>query len=677
MVCRNLGRCGVVAIALAGFTFATPMTARGATDAPISGGFSATQTASNAKPIQLITGTDGQVWFLTATSELGTIAASGQATLSGVTFPHGSQPAQLVSAGPEGEWAFANDVTADGGGCVVALAGPGGGHLLQRILHHPVDPTCNGGARDNAGDLWVSVVGSGSSAMSEISPAGVVTPVRPPLTAARPTSVALGSDGAIWALERADDYGRFVPGGAATTVPIQGGATPPIPGSPFYGIRFTNATLLARPDGTFWVIGGNVGLSSPGQWFIRFFLEATASESAVTPDGALWSVADASSGAPARMHRIDQWGVSDHSGALPASPRNGAALTATGPITASLDGSLWFIASDGGADFVVHYTPSAIPSESVWTGGAGDGKWSSASNWLSGMVPKSGSVVVLRGTGAITDDLPGLQLQEILDYGSVQLSGDALSVGIDGIQVTGANTNFVINDPISTAAGTVLALRPDPQTTLTVNGVISGGGGLNAGGVDLERDSQLGLVLLTANNTYTGPTTVMSGPLRVDGHQPASAINVEAFGVLTGGGTTGAVEVAAFGSIDFADKSEFYGHCPQTLTVDGNVVFDNNSSYFTALKTCGAPATQTVGTVLATGTVSLSGTVDFLLELSGDKPQVACLLASDGAFHGKFFEFGEGSSQPDPSGGKAVFSYVKPGGAGCFPNAFTVTTGVH
>src|SRR5580698_1915140 len=74
-------RCGVVALALTGFTFAAPVTARGAANAPISGGFSVTQTASNAAPVQLVTGTDGHVWFLTASSELGTIAANGQATL--------------------------------------------------------------------------------------------------------------------------------------------------------------------------------------------------------------------------------------------------------------------------------------------------------------------------------------------------------------------------------------------------------------------------------------------------------------------------------------------------------------------------------------------------------------------------------------------------------------------
>jgi autotransporter-associated beta strand protein len=513
--------------------------------------------------------------------------------------------------------------------------------------------------------------------MSEITPAGVVTPVRIPLTAARPTSVAVGSDGAIWALERASDYGRFVPGGAASTVPIRGPATPPIPGSPFFGLRFTNATLLPRPDGTFWVFGNNVGLSSPGQWFIRFFLEPAATSAAVTPDGALWTVADASGGTPERMHRIDQWGVSDHSAALPPSPRNGAALTATGPISASPDGSLWFVASDGGADFVMHYTPSSIPSESVWTGAAGNGKWSDASNWMAGLVPQNGSVVVLSGTGGLTDDLPGLQLAAILDYGSMQLSGDALKVGIDGIQVTGSGTNFVVDDPITTAAGTSVALRPDPQATLTVNGVISGAGGVTAGGLSPERFSQLGLVLLTAANTYTGPTNVISGPLRVDGHQPASTVTVQEFGVLTGGGTTGAVTVDEFGSVDFADESAFYGHCPQTLTVNGNLTFDDDSSYATAIQACGNPKAQSVGTVLVTGSVTLSGTVDFLLELSGDKPQVACLLASEGAFHGKFFEIGDGSTQPDPSGGKAVFSYVKPGGSGCFANALTVTTGVH
>lgn len=250
----------------------------------------------------------------------------------------------------------------------------------------------------------------------------------------------------------------------------------------------------------------------------------------LTPDGALWSVTDTAPGSPERVHRIDQWGVSDHSAALPASPRNGAALTATGPITAASDGSLWFVATDGGADFVVHYTPSAIPQESIWTGSAGDGKWSNASNWMSGVVPHSGSVVVLRGSGAMTDGLP----------------------------------------------------------------------------VSPEREGELGLVVLTADNTYTGPTGVLSGPLRVDGDQPSSAITVEQFGVLIGGGTTGSVVVNEFGAIDFADEPVFFGHCPQTLTIDGNLVFDSDSNYDTAVEACGTPKAQSIGTVLVTGSVTLA-----------------------------------------------------------------------
>ena len=526
-VSRGAASAVVVTVAVA-FGVSTPLRASGAgidpvSDAPMSGGFTVTAVSGADTPTQLVTGTDGSLWFLNANSELGTIASNGAATLTGVTFPHASEPAQLVSAGPEGEWAYANGA-APGGGCLVALAEPGG-HVLERILNHPVNPTCSGGARDRDGDLWVSLHGGPSSALSEITPAGLVTPDRPALTAARPQAVALGSDGAIWAIERAGDFGRFVPGGSATTVPIFGSAKPPIPGSPFYGVSITRALLLPRPDGTFWLVDRNAAISDPGQWYIRFDLEDAETLPVVASDGAIWNIAApevGEQGQSERVQRLDQWGVDDRSAALPSSPRNGAALTATGPLAEQPDGSLWFVATDGGADFVVHYVPTLIPSDSVWTGDAGNGKWSTAANWLDDAVPQNGSVVVLSGSGPMTDDIPGLQLQEILDYGSLQLSGDAFSVGLDGIGVTGEHINLVIDDAITAPAGISFALRADPTTTVTVNGLISGSGGITVQGPASRGE---GIVILTGNNTYSGATTVgYGGELQVDGNQPASAV---------------------------------------------------------------------------------------------------------------------------------------------------------
>ena len=73
--------------------------------------------------------------------------------------------------------------------------------------------------------------------------------------------VALGGDGAIWALEfNGHSFGRYTATAPATTVPTSGSETPPYPGSIFFGVY--PRQLLARSDGTFWVYGGNVGLSN-------------------------------------------------------------------------------------------------------------------------------------------------------------------------------------------------------------------------------------------------------------------------------------------------------------------------------------------------------------------------------------------------------------------------------
>jgi hypothetical protein len=663
---RKVIRSVTLSIAVLAIGFATPLSARGASNGPISGGFTVTQVSPQAVPTQLVTGTNGSVWFLTAKSQLGTVSASGQATLTGVTLPSG---ATLVSAGPEGEWAFVDQGQYGAGPCVVALAEPDG-HVLVRTPGHPANPICGGGARDTAGNLWVSLNGSGSNGMAEITPSGVITVIHAVVVG----SVARGSDGAMWTFVRGFKFGRFVAGEPPTFSDVFGNGTPPITGSPALGLRYFESELLARPDGTFWLTNFRATvLSSPGNWYVRFQF-GQSSGSAVTPDGSLWNVGSGPSDTSERVQRLDAWGVIDRSATLPVSPRNGQPLTATGPLTALPDGSLLFVATDGSTSFVVHYVPTLIPAESVWTGSAGNGLWSTPGNWLNDAVPQNGSIVVLRGADAMTDNIPGLQPAEILAYGTVQLSGDALSLGTYGIQVTGFPTNVVINDPISVAAGTTLSLRADPDTTLTLGGVISGAGGVTT---PFSAAFPTGLVQLAANNTYTGGTLV-DAPLRIDGDQPASAVDVE--NDLFGGGSTGSVTVGGGGTIGFIElhnEPVSYGLCPQTLTIDGNIVFASGSAFDPAVEACGTPNTQTIGSLRVTGTATLDKGAGLSLQLSGDQPQLACLLSSQGSFSGQFAGVKQGSTEPDPSGGKVVFSYDTPGGAGCYANAFTATTGVH
>ncbi len=82
-------------------------------------------------------------------------------------------------------------------------------------------------------------------------------------------------------------------------------------------------------------------------------------------------------------------------------------------------------------------------------------------------------------------------------------------------------------------------------TEITLNGVLSGSGGLTKTGA--------GTLVLAADNTYSGPTIVQAGTLRVDGSLAAeSTVTIAGPATLTGTGNIGGpVVLAAGGSLAF------------------------------------------------------------------------------------------------------------------------------
>jgi autotransporter-associated beta strand protein len=105
--------------------------------------------------------------------------------------------------------------------------------------------------------------------------------------------------------------------------------------------------------------------------------------------------------------------------------------------------------------------------------------------------------------------------------GPISLQSDATitSTGNGPLTITGALANN----------GFTLTVKSGSTTTIT--GVISGTG-------RLVEDT--GTLVLTANNTYTGITTIR-GTVEVDGSQPGSAVTVSTGGVLAGTGTVGVI----------------------------------------------------------------------------------------------------------------------------------------
>ena len=74
----------------------------------------------------------------------------------------------------------------------------------------------------------------------------------------------------------------------------------------------------------------------------------------------------------------------------------------------------------------------AVPaSAAAWTGEAGDGKWSTAGNWLDDALPRNGGVVLFNAAagGAATMDIPGLSVA------SVKFGADAGSFAQGGAQM--------------------------------------------------------------------------------------------------------------------------------------------------------------------------------------------------------------------------------------------------
>ena len=86
--------------------------------------------------------------------------------------------------------------------------------------------------------------------------------------------------------------------------------------------------------------------------------------------------------------------------------------------------------------------------------------------------------------------------------------------------------------------------------TLFVNASVTGAGNLQLGGPTVNNGTDVGVVVLAGNNTYTGVTTVASGTLLVNGANGNSAITVNNNATLGGTGSIGGpISVQAGGKL--------------------------------------------------------------------------------------------------------------------------------
>ena len=99
------------------------------------------------------------------------------------------------------------------------------------------------------------------------------------------------------------------------------------------------------------------------------------------------------------------------------------------------------------------------------------------------------------------------------------------------------SANFTVGNPITIAGDPFFA--PPANTTQTLSGVISDGGA--PGTLEMKG---AGTLVLSAVNTYTGPTNVNAGALQVNGSIATSSLtSVNNGGTLAGIGTVGNTQI--------------------------------------------------------------------------------------------------------------------------------------
>lgn len=145
-----------------------------------------------------------------------------------------------------------------------------------------------------------------------------------------------------------------------------------------------------------------------------------------------------------------------------------------------------------------------------WVGGSGPYNWSNGANWTSGTQPTSGSAAVFAGTSGLanTNNLVGLNLPGMAfaaGAGAFTLSGNSLSL-----------SGPIVNS--SAATQTVgLAVQLMGNQTITAGGgniVLAGAIGDAGSGYGITTGGAY-IVALSAGNTFSGPTTVAGGQLRL------------------------------------------------------------------------------------------------------------------------------------------------------------------
>jgi outer membrane autotransporter protein len=234
----------------------------------------------------------------------------------------------------------------------------------------------------------------------------------------------------------------------------------------------------------------------------------------------------------------------------------------------------------------------------------------------------------ISGTGGLTK----------IGAGTLVLTGNNTYSGLTTITVgtlqigDGGISGSILGNVLNNASFAV-----NRSDTFTFGSVISGTGAFQQNGT--------GTTVLTAVNTYTGPTFVNAGTLMVNGSIANSAVTVNSGATLAGIGTVGATTINSGGI--FAP-----GTSPGTMTVQGNLAFQSGAIYLVQVN----PSTASSTNVTSGGSATLAGTVQAAFASGSYATRAYTILSAAGGLGGTTFNALTTSNLP--AGFTASLSYT-------------------
>jgi outer membrane autotransporter protein len=327
-------------------------------------------------------------------------------------------------------------------------------------------------------------------------------------------------------------------------------------------------------------------------------------------------------------------GTSVNAGTLQAGAANafapGSAFTVASGATLNLAGFNQTIGSLAGAGSVTLGSATLITGNDntsttfsgTISGTGGLTKIGSGVLTLSGTNTYSGGTTLAAGTLRVTSN-------QALGTGALTTTGSILDYA-DGVIISNP---IVLNSNTTQLQVTV--------GTATQAGVISE---LN-GPRPLEKIGA-GTLALTANNSYSGPTTISAGTLIVNGSIANSAVTVNPGATLAGTGTVGAITINS--GATFAPGQ---AGIPGAMRIAGNLAFQSGALYLVQVN----PSTASSTTVTAGGTAALAGTVQAVFASGSYAARNYTILSAAGGLSGTFSSLNTSNL---PAGFTASLSYT-------------------